>query len=164
VISKQRAELIRRHAYGGQDAAQRTFGHVMARVDRHDDRTAIRVAHHMVATANSHYSESGALQRPDYLRSRNCRNGARHKAASYQKSGNVECQRQFVRWPDFIEEQFNSRSQVGYRRFLRRSIAERGYAGTKLGGGAPDTVFVLLNDVGHVNDSCHRSSIAWHAC
>jgi hypothetical protein len=82
MTSEQRAELIWGHADGGQNAAQGTFGHVLARMDRHNDRTAVRVSHHVVAAADPRHRESGALQRFDYLRPRYCRDGAGHKAAT----------------------------------------------------------------------------------
>ena len=58
-------------------------------------------------------------------------------------------------WPDYIEQSFKGSAEVGDRLFLRRAIADRADAGAELGGGAPDTVLVLLGDVGHVNDTSH---------
>jgi hypothetical protein len=71
---------------------------------RHGDGTPIRMAHDVVATTGPRDPEPGALKRLDNLRSRYRRDGARHKAASYQRSGNVECQRQLVRCPDLFDE------------------------------------------------------------
>lgn len=76
------------------------------------------------------------------------------------KSGHVERHGHFVRWPDLFDQKFQSLSQVGKRSFLRRPVAERGDARTKLRGAAPDAVLVLLDDVGHMNDTSHRFSIA----
>ena len=95
------------------------------------------------------------FERPDYLRSRYDRDATRHKPGSYQKSGDVECQSQLVWWPDYIKQSFKRAAEVGDRLFLRRAIADRAYAGAELGRGAPNTVLILLDDVGHVNDTGH---------
>ena len=95
-----------------------------------------------------------------YLRSRYDRDATRHKPGSYQKSGDVECQSQLVWWPNYIKQSFKRAAEVGDRLFLRRAIANRAYAGAELGRGAPNTVLILLDDVGHVNDTSHTFSIA----
>jgi hypothetical protein len=103
---------------------------------------------------------AGAFERPDYLRSRYDRDATRHKPGSYQKSGDVKCQSQLVWWPDYIKQSFKRAAEVGDRLFLRRAIADRAYARAELGRGAPNTVLILLDDVGHVNDTSHTFSIA----
>lgn len=160
MTSEQRAELVRGHANRGQDATQSAFGNVPARVNVDRDCTAVAMVHHMSAALDPRYREPDAFKRPDYLRSRHCWDAARHKPASYQKSGDVECQSEFLRWSDLFEQEFKCSAQVRDGGFLRRPVAERGNARSKLRGAAPDTILVLLNDVGHVNDSCHESSIA----
>ena len=119
------------------------------------DCTSIGVLHHVVAASDPLDNESGAFERPDYLRSRYDRDATRHKPGSYQKSGDVKCQSQLVWWPNYIKQSFKRAAEVGDRLFLRRAIADRAYARAELGRGAPNTVLILLNDVGHVNDTSH---------
>ena len=114
----------------------------------------------MVAASDSLDNESGAFERPDYLRPRYDRDATRHKPGSYQKSGDVKCQSQLVWWPNYIKQSFKRAAEVGDRLFLRRAIADRAYARAELGRGAPNTVLILLDDVGHVNDTSHTFSIA----
>lgn len=90
MTSQQCAKLVRSHADDGQDVPQGALGSVPARVDWDRDCASVRVLHHVVAAIDPHDSESSALQRLDYLRSRYVRDAARHKVASYQKSGNIE--------------------------------------------------------------------------
>jgi hypothetical protein len=106
--SEQLAELVRGHADGLQDAAHGAREQVSAAVNWHDGGTPVRMAHHVVTAVNPRDSESGALQRLDNLGSRCNRDTARHKPASYQKSGYVECQRQLIRWPDLLKQQFKA--------------------------------------------------------
>jgi hypothetical protein len=113
------------------------------------------VLHHVVAASDSLDNEPGVFERPDYLRSRYDRDATRHKPGSCQKSGDVECQSQLVWWPNYIKQSFKRAAEVGDRLFLRRAIADRAYAGAELGRGAPNTVLILLDDVGHVNDTGH---------
>jgi hypothetical protein len=160
MTSEQRAELIRGDSYAGQDAAQRALGDVSASVYWHGDRAPVWVAHDVMATVDPCDREADALESLDDLRSRYGRDAARHKAANYQRSGNVECQRHLVRYPHLFDEEFQAGTQVGERFVLSLSLAERGHARAKLGRSAPDAVLVLVDDVRHVNDSCHRSSIA----
>ena len=124
------------------------------------DCTAVRVLHHVMAASDPFDNESGAFERPDYLRSRYDRDAARHKPGSYQKSGDVECQSQLVWWPDYFEQSFKRAAKVGDRLFLGRTVADRADAGAELGRGAPDAVLVLLDDVGHMNGAGHTFSIA----
>ena len=158
-LLEQRAELIWSNADCSQDAAERTFWHILASVDWHRDGSSVWMAHHVVAAASPSDGEAELLQSLNYLCSRHRRNAARHKAGNYQGSGNVEGQRQLVWYPHFFDEKLQARAQVGDCLFARRSVAERGYAGTQLGRGAPDAVFVLLDGVGHVNDASHGVSI-----
>src|SRR5258708_1089413 len=151
MTSKQLAELVGRHADGVKDAAQGSLEHVAASVDWDGDRTPVRMVHDVMAAVDSRNSEARALQRLDYPRSRHNRDGARHKAGSYQKSGNVECQGQLIRYPDLFDQQLQTRAQVGDRFLLRHPLAERSDARPELGGSAPAAVLILLDDVGHVN-------------
>jgi hypothetical protein len=87
----------------------------------------------MVASASPSDGEAELLQNLDYFCSRHRRNAAEHKGANYQGSGDVEGQRQFVWYPHFFDEKLQTGAQVGDCLFSRRSVAERGYAGTQLG-------------------------------
>jgi hypothetical protein len=160
LTSEQRPKLIWGHADDGQDVPQGALGHVSARVDWDGHCSSIGVLHHVVAASDSLDNESGAFERPDYLRSRYDRDATRHKPGSYQKSGDVECQSQLVWWPNYIKQSFKRATEVGDGLFLRRAIADRAYARAELGRGAPNTVLILLDDVGHVNDTSHTFSIA----
>lgn len=111
--------------------------------------------HHVVAATDPHDNESCAFKRPDYLRSRYDRDATRHRPGSYQKSSNVECHSQLVWWSNHIEESFKGGAQVIDRLFLRCAVADRADARAELGRGAPDAGVVLLDDVGHVNDTSH---------
>ena len=155
MTSKQGAKLIGGHADGGKDATQGAFGDVLTCVDWHYDCAAIGVTHHVMTTTDSGEHKSSALQRLDHLRSRYRRDATRHKEATYQKSGDIECQRQFLRWPDFIEQNFHGRPEVGDCGFLCRPVAECGHAWAELGSGAPDAVLILLDDVRHVHYTSH---------
>jgi hypothetical protein len=161
MTSQQRAELIRGHADAGQDAAQCTPRDVSPSVYRHGDRAPVWMAHDVMTAVDPCDLKANGFESLDDLRSRYGRDGARHKAANYQRSGDVECQRHLVRYPHFLNEEFQAGAQVGKRLFLGLSLAERGRARTKLGRGAPNAVLILLDDVGHVNDSTHVSIIAY---
>jgi hypothetical protein len=108
MASEQRAELIGRHADAGQDLAQGALGNVLARVDRHGNHEAVRMAHEVVAALDASDDESGAFQRPNDLYARYRRDGARHKAVRYYKSGHVECQSHLVGWPNLFDQKFQS--------------------------------------------------------
>ena len=86
------------------------------------------------------------------------RDAARHKTAI--PISDVECQSHLVWWPHVIEQRFQASAQIGDRRFLRRAVAKRSHARAELGGGAPNAVLILLDDVGLVDDTSHASSIA----
>jgi hypothetical protein len=156
MTSEQLDELVRGNADAGQDAAQRALGDVSPRVYRDGDRAPVGVAHDVMAAVDACDDEAGVFESPNNLRSRYRRDAARHKAANYQRSGNVECQRHLIRYPHLFDEEFQAGAQVGERLVLSLSLAERGHTGTKLGGGAPDAVLILLDDVGHVNDTSHN--------
>ena len=156
MTSEQCAELIGGHADSDEDAAQGPLEQILAAVDWHRHGTPVRMAHNVMAAVDPRDSEAGTLQRLDYLRSRYRRDSAGHKPARYYKSGDVECQREFVRYPDFFDQKFKAGAQVGDRGFLRLALSERGNARTELCRRIPaNTVFVLLDDVGHVHDASH---------
>jgi hypothetical protein len=160
MTSEQRTELVRSQLGAGQDLAHGSSGDVIACVDGHDNgASAVGMAHEVMATLDANDSEAGLFQCPDDPGSWCRRDGAGRKPARYYKSGHVERQRHLVRWPDLFDQKFQSLAQVGKRGFLRRPVAERGDARTKLRGAAPDAVFVLLDDVRHMNDTSHDPSI-----
>jgi hypothetical protein len=156
--SQQRAELLRGHADDGKDVSQRALGHVPARVDRDRNGTAIGVLHHVMAASNPCGHETGAFERLDYLRSRYSRDAARHKPGNYQISGYAERQSQLIRWPDHLKQGLKRGAQVGDRFFWRRTIADRPDTRPELGRGAPNAVLILLDGVGHVNDTSHETN------
>ncbi len=160
MTSKQGAELVRGHADDGQDVSQGSLRHVASRVNWDRNCTPIGMLHHVMAASDPLDNESGAFERLDYLRSRYGRDAARHKPGNYQKSGDVECQSQLVRWPNYIEQSLKRGAQVVDRLFLGRPIADRANARTELSRGAPDAVLVLLHDVRHVNDTSHSMEYA----
>jgi len=86
------------------------------------------------------------------------------KPARHYESGHVECQGEFVWYADLFEQEFQTLAQVGYCRFLRRPVPECGNARAERGRATPDAVFILLNDVGHVNDTSHASIITRQMC
>jgi hypothetical protein len=153
--SEQSAKLVRGHADNGQDVPQRSPRHVSPCVDRDWDGPSVGVLHHVMAAVNPFDSETSALERLDYIRSRNDRDSARHKAGSYQNSGHVACQSQFAGCADHIEQRVQCSAQIVEGFFWRSSIANRANTGTEHGGSAPDAVLVLLDGVGHVNDLGH---------
>ena len=135
---------------------QRALEQILATVDWYGHGTPVRVAHDVVAAVDPRDNEADALQRLNYLGSRYRRDSARHKPARYYKSGNVKCQSEFVRYPDLFEQKLKPGAQVRDRGFLRVAFAERRDARAELGGRIPTTaVLILLNDVGHVNDTGH---------
>jgi hypothetical protein len=102
-------------------------------------------------------NESGAFERPEYIRSRYDRDATWRNRGSYQKSGDVERQSQLIRRPDYIQQSFKCAAQVVDRLFLCRAIADSANARAELGGGTPDSVLVLLDNVGHMNGAGHVS-------
>jgi len=156
MTSEQCAELVRSQLSGGQDLAHGASRDVVACVDGHDNRpSAVEMAHEVVAALDADDSEAGLFERPYDPCARCRRDGAGHKPARYYRSGHVERQSHLVRWSDLFDQKFQSLTQVRKRSFLRRPVAERGDARTKLRGAAPDAVLVLLDDVGHMNDTSH---------
>jgi len=129
-------------------------------VDWDGDCAPVAVLHYVVATSDPLDNESGAFERPDYLRSRYDRDATWRNGGSYQKSGDVECQSQLIRRPDYIQQSFKCDAQVVDRLFLRRAIAGSANARAELGGGTPDSVLVLLDNVGHMNGAGHAFSIS----
>jgi hypothetical protein len=159
MTSEEPDELVRGHADAGQDATQRALGDVSPWVYWDGDRSPVRVAHDMMATFDACDGEACVFESFDDPRSRYGRDAARHKAANYQRSGNVECQRHLVRYPHLFDEEFQAGAQVVESLIPRLPLAERGHTGPKLGRGTPDAVLVLLDDVGHVNDTSHLYSM-----
>jgi hypothetical protein len=163
MTSKKRPKLIGGHADAGKDAAQGALEQILAAMDRHGHGTPVRMAHDVVATINPRDSEAGTLQRLDYLRSRYGRDSAGHKPARYYKSGHVECQREFVRYSYFFDQELKAGAQIGDRSFPRLALAERGDAWTELGGCVPTAaVLILIDGVGNMNDPSHLTSITCH--
>ena len=156
MTSEQRAELIGGHADTGKDATQGALEQILVAVDWHGHGTPVRMAHEVVATVDSRDGEARPLQRFDYLRSRYRRDSAGHKPARYYRSGDVECEREFVRYPDLFDQKLKAGAQIGDCGFLCLALAERSDARAKLGGRIPTfAVLILLDDVGHVNDTSH---------
>jgi hypothetical protein len=164
MTSEQRAELLWSHANDRQDVSQGALGNVPPCVNWYGDCPPIRVLHHVVAASDPLDNESGVFERLDYLRSRYDRDAAWHKPGNYQKSGDVECQSQLVWWLNYIEQSFKRGAQVVDRLFLRRAVADRANARAKEGRGTPNAVFILLDDVGHVNDTSHTSIMHGNCC
>lgn len=161
MTSEQRAELVRGQLGAGQDLTHGASRDVVACVDGHNNRTsAVGMAHEVMAALDADDSKAGLFQRPNDPCSWCRRDSAGHEPARYYKSGHVERQSHLVRWPDLFDQKFQTLPQVGERSFLCRPVAERSNPRTKLRGAAPDAVLVLLDDVGHVNDTSHTFSIA----
>jgi hypothetical protein len=156
MTSEQRAELIGGHPDGGKDAAQGALEQILTPMNWHGNGTPVRMAHDVVATIDPRHNEADALQRLDDLRSRYGRDSAGHKPAGYYKSGHVECQREFVRYPDLFDQKLKTRAKVGDRGIPRLALTERGDTRTELGGCVPAAaVLILIDGVGHVNDTGH---------
>jgi hypothetical protein len=161
IASEQAAKLIRSNANRVQDAAQGSLEKILAAVDRYGHRPSIRMAHDVVTAVDPRDRKTGTLQRLDYFRSRYGRDSAGHKPARYYKSGDVKCQSEFVRYPDLLDQQLKTGAQVLNRGFLRLALAERGNAWTQLCRRIPaNAVLILLDDVGHVNDTSHALIMA----
>lgn len=155
--SEQRAELIGSRADAGKDAAQGALEQIPVAVNRHRHGTSVRMAHDVMATVDPRDSESGPLQRLDYLCSRYGRDSAGHKPTRYYKSGDVKCQREFVRYPDLFDQKLKPGTQISDCGFLRLALAERSDAWAELSGRIPAfAVLILLDDVRHVNDTSHN--------
>jgi len=160
-VLEQRAELVGCHSDGLQDAAHATRKQVFTAVNGHDGGTPVRVAHHMVTAIYPGDGETDALERLDNLGSGRNWDVARHKAASYQKSGYVERQSQLVWWANLFKQQFQASTQVRDCFLSRGPLAERGDICPQVGGRIPaSAVLFLLDDVGHVNDTSHTVSMS----
>lgn len=59
--SEQLAELVRRHADGGQNAAHGSLEQVLSTVDWHGDCAPVGMAHDVVATVDPRDFEASAL-------------------------------------------------------------------------------------------------------
>ena len=62
--------------------------------------------------------------------------------------------------PTTSSQSFKCDAQVVDRLFLCRAIAGSANARAQLGGGTPDSVLVLLDNVGHMNGAGHAFSIS----
>jgi hypothetical protein len=153
---EQRAELVWRHADDGQDVPQGAPGHVATRMDGDWNPASIRMLHEVVATGDSRDGEPRAFERLYDLRSRYDWDASRHKPGRYYNSGDVECQSEFLRYPDLFDQQLKPSPQIRDRLFQRRTIANSAHTRTEQGRGAPDAVLVLLDGVRHVNDTSHN--------
>jgi hypothetical protein len=89
-----------------EDDDRGSLGDVSPSVYWEGDRAPVWVAHDVMATVDPRDREADAFESLDNFCSRHGRDAARHKAASYQRSGNVECQRHLVRYPHLFYEQF----------------------------------------------------------
>ena len=119
-------------------------------MDRDDDRPAIEMAQHVMASADSRDRESGPLQRPDHLSPPERPEGTR-------VSGHVEGHRQLIWRTDLGEQRFQRIAQIGNRGFRRRPVTHRPDARAQLCGGAPDAVLVLLDDVRNMHYPGHNA-------
>lgn len=155
--SEQLAELVWRHADDGQDVPQRAYAQVLTAVDRDWNGPPVGMLHHVVAAFDPRNAEASALERFDDPRPRYNRDVARHKPASYQKSGHVECQSQLTGWFHHIKQSLKRGAQVGKRLFSRLAITNRADARPELGRGNPSAILILLKDVGHVYVTSHSS-------
>jgi hypothetical protein len=61
LASQQTLQFWNRHADVSQDAAERSFGDIASRVDRHGSAAAVGVAHDVVAANYSRHPEPGFL-------------------------------------------------------------------------------------------------------
>jgi len=133
-------------------------------VDWHGNCAPVGMAHDVMATVYPRDNETSALEGFDDFRSRYGRDATRHKAASYQKSGNVECQSQLVRYPNLFNEKFKAGPQIVDRGVLRRPLAECRDARTQLGRRVPAAVLILLDDVWHMDDTSHSINYRTSLC
>jgi hypothetical protein len=145
---EQRAELVRRHADDGQDVPQGAFRHV-------GNRASIGMLHDVMATNDPRDRESSAFERFYYLRSRYDWDATWHKPGRYYNSGNVERQSEFVWYPDLFNQKLEPVAEVRKRLFAGRAVTDSTDARPEQRGGAPHAVLVLLDAVGHVNDTSH---------
>jgi hypothetical protein len=116
--------------------------------------------HHMVAAGDPLDNEPRFFESLDYLRSRYDRDATWHKPGRYYNSGDVECQSEFVRYPDLFDQKLKSGPKIRDRLFLGGAITNGADARPEQGRSAPYAVLVLLDDVGHMNDTSHTPSMA----
>ena len=159
---EQGAELVWRHADDGQDVPQGASGHVATRMDGDRHRASIRMLHDVVASGDPRDGEPRAFERFYYLRSRYDWDATRHKPGRYYNSGDVERQSEFVRYPDLFDQKLKPGPKIRDRLFLRRAIADSADARTEQGRGAPYAVLILLDRIGHVNDTSHSLDYGMH--
>jgi hypothetical protein len=126
-------------------------------MDGDRNSASVRMLHEVVATGDPRDGEPRAFERFYDLRSRYDWDATRHKPGRYYNSGDVECQSEFVRYPDLFDQQLKPGTQVRDRLFLRRAIADSADARTEQSRGTPYAVFILLDGVRHVNDTSHGS-------
>lgn len=74
-------------------------------MDRDRNRASIRMLHDVVATGDPRDTEPRAFERFDDLRPRYDWDATWHKPGRYYNSGDVECQSEFVRYPDLFDQQ-----------------------------------------------------------
>jgi hypothetical protein len=156
---EQRAELFRRHTDDGQDVPQGASGHVAARMDWDRNPASVGMLHDVVAAGDPRDSEPRAFERFYYLRSRYDRDAARHKPGRYYNSGDIECQSEFVWYPDLFDQKLKPSAEVRKCLFARSAVADSADARTEQRRSAPDAVLVLLDGVGHVHYMSHVFSI-----
>lgn len=120
---EERAELVWCHADDDQDVPQGASGHVATRMDWDRNRSSIRMLHDVVATGDPRDGEPRLFESLDYLRSRYDWDATWHKPGRYYNSGDVECQSEFVRYPDLFDQKLKTGPQVRDCLFLRRAIA-----------------------------------------
>lgn len=152
--SEQLAELVRRDAGSVQDASQSRLENVSTCVDRHGDGRPAGMLHDVMAAADSYNLVSGLLQSLDYLCSPYGRDGTRHNAESYQKSGNVE--RQLAWDSDLFDQAAKSDAQVLDSSLRRLAFAECRSVREQVSRGGPEPgLLVLLKAVVYVNGASH---------
>ena len=149
--SEQLPEFLGAHADDRQDVPQSALGDIASGMNRDDDRPAIEMAQHVMASADSRDRESGPLQRPDHLSPPERPEGTR-------VSGHVEGQRQLIWRTDLREQRFQRIAQVGNRSFRCRPVTYCPDARAQLCGGAPDAVLILHDDVRHMDHAGHNAN------
>ena len=122
-------------------------------------RPAIGMMHHAMAPADSHDRETGPLKRPDHLHPRNGREGAGHQATS----------RVSVSSSGGPTSASNASSASRRSATAASAVAPSPTAptpGRNCAEAHQNAVFVLFDDVRHMNDAGHRVDSptpgAWH--
>jgi hypothetical protein len=145
--SQKVAQLVSGHADYRENVPQRALCHVPV-VNWHRYCPAIRVFHHVMATADPHDLESSTFKCSDYLCSSNGRYRGEHKALL---SGNVKDKRQLVRDADLGNQCLQRPAQIIERRFAGRTVADGPDTWPELGRCTPNTVLILFEDVWYVH-------------